>query len=151
MVGEACHFIDLMVAMTREVPVSLEVTTIESKNGYNSRDNAVLTFKLSEGSIGTIVYYSNGNKRFPRELIEISGNGLNGRIENFSQSVVVAEGVSRRFKTFGISWGHREELETFVKSVKSGIQPVPFEEIYQVSHFSILAENLALRTSEGKE
>ena len=151
LVGEACHFIDLMVTMTGEVPVSLKITTIESKNGYNSRDNAVLTFKLSEGSIGTIVYYSNGNKRFPRELIEISGNGLNGRIENFTRSVVVVDGVQRRFKTFGISWGHKEELEVFVQSVKNGIQPVPFDEIYQVSHFSILAENLALRAGEGKE
>lgn len=146
LVGEGCHFIDLMVALTGEFPVSLHLTQIDAVNGYTHRDNAILTFKLSNGSIGTIVYYSNGDKRFPRELVEISGNGMNGRIENFIQSVVVKNGRQKKFKTMGINWGHKEELEEFVSSIREGVLPVAFDEIYHVSYHSILAEN-SLKTT----
>ena len=45
-------------------------------------------------------------------------------IENFSQTVVAANGKTKSFKTRGIQKGHREELTDFVDSIRVG-EPLP--------------------------
>lgn len=141
-VGEACHFIDLIQYLTGELPTAISVETIDEKNGYFKNDNVIITIKLDKGSIGTIVYYANGHKRFPRELVEISGNGMNGKIDNFVRSTFVGGSKSKKFKTFGVDRGHNDEMEVFVNACLKGKVPVLFEELYQISLVSIVGESL---------
>lgn len=141
-VGEACHFIDLIQYLTGEIPVSISVETIDEKNGYFKNDNVVITLKLDKGSVGTIVYYANGHKRFPRELVEISGNGTNGQIDNFVKSMFVGGTKVKKFKTLGVDRGHKAEMELFVESCLKGKAPVSFEELYSISLASIVGEDL---------
>lgn len=144
LVGEACHFVDLISYLTGESPVNVKVETIEEKNGYFLGDNAIITLKLSNGSVGAIVYYANGNKKFPREYIEISGNGSIGSILDFKKTLLVTPEKKRKRKTLGVDRGHQQEIKKFFEYVKEGKKDIPFEEILAISRASIKAQRLTL-------
>jgi len=141
-VGEACHFIDLIEYLTGELPVSVSVETIDEKNGYFKSDNVVLTMKMNNGSIGTIIYYANGHKRFPREYVEISGNGMVGAIENFVSSKIFKGTKILKKKTLGVDRGHKTEMDEFIEACISARSSLTYKEIYLTSLASILAETL---------
>jgi len=141
-VGEACHFIDLISFLTNELPVSIYVETIDESNGFYKSDNLVISIKLSNGSLGSIVYYANGHKRYPREIIEISGNGMVGIINNFVKSKVFKGSHIKNKKTLGVDRGHRNELREFVNAIQLNYSPFKYEELFQTTLASILAEGL---------
>ena len=67
-IGEACHFIDVLQFLCDSNPISLDVTKIG-----NSKFNDTVSFTMSfeDGSIGTIHYWSNGSPLLPKERLEV--------------------------------------------------------------------------------
>ncbi|HQK05781.1 MAG TPA: bi-domain-containing oxidoreductase, partial [Anaerolineaceae bacterium] len=63
-IGEACHFIDLLTFLIGAVPVSVSAAALADQAKYR-QDNVQLTFRYADGSIGTVAYLANGNKNFP--------------------------------------------------------------------------------------
>ena len=62
--GEACHFLDLLDFLAGSPIQSLEMV---SQKGLNpTPDNFILQVKFSDGSIGSINYFANGNKSFQK-------------------------------------------------------------------------------------
>ena len=60
-IGEACHFIDLLRFLAG-VPIS---GYQNSTMGHLAGDTATLQLSFADGSIGTIHYFANGSKSFP--------------------------------------------------------------------------------------
>src|SRR5690606_31359851 len=85
-VGEACHFIDLLRFLAGAAIVSHEVRTMEAATG----DTATITLSFADGSIGTVHYFANGSKSFPKERLEVFAGGRILQLDNF-----------RRLKGFG--------------------------------------------------
>ncbi len=80
--GEGGHFVDTLSWWIGADP--LEVTTLAT----GKRDNLHVSLRYSDGSLGTITYFSNGNARFPKETFEAVTDGRVARLDNFKKATV---------------------------------------------------------------
>jgi len=129
-VGEVCHFIDLIQYFTGSLPVKVFAETISGEKGkYLNEDNLVINIKMKNGSVAGITYVANGDKSFPRERIEIFGGGKVCVIDDFKSITFICSGKKKGMKKYGIDRGYYNEFEVFFSAVKNDKQmPVDFEE-----------------------
>jgi len=129
-IGEACHFVDLLRFLAGCPITKGRMATLGAGNG----DTASLDLKFADGSIGTVHYFANGNKSFPKERLEVFTAGRILQLDNFR----VLRGYG--WKNFGTMklWrqdkGHRAEVSAFFKAIQTGgPSPIPFDEIVEVT------------------
>jgi len=128
-IGEVCHFVDLVQFFTDSLPVRVIAETINS-NSYMPSDNVSITLKMKNGSICSILYVTSGDKRYPRERVEIFGGGAVGIIENFKKATFVYKGNKKKIENWlSLDRGHKKEIEILISSIMNNqLTPVPFEE-----------------------
>ena len=110
--GEGCHFIDLMFWLTESEPVSV------SAYGFNEH-NVAASFKFADGSIGNFIYTVVGSEASAGEAVEVFAPGVSVFSEDFKRIVVKKQKRDGRSKFFAAK-GYTEQLESFVKSLKNG-------------------------------
>lgn len=136
-IGEACHFVDLLRFLADSPIKNLEL--FYSREG-NSKDTFSVQIIFDDGSIGTINYFSNGNKAFPKERLEVFTDGKIMQINNF-----------RTINTWGVKIkndliksqdkGQNACIKSFIDQVKKkGPAPIPINELFEVQRF-LLAKN----------
>ena len=108
-IGEMCHFIDLMQFLTGAEPVRVfaECLGAESEKIKND-DNLSVIVKFSDGSVGNLVYVANGDKSMPKEHFEIFGGNSVFVIDDFKSGQLYRDNKVRSFKNSGK--GHRQEM-----------------------------------------
>jgi polar amino acid transport system substrate-binding protein len=128
-IGEVCHFIDLMQYLTGSWPRRVYAEALTSQR-YHRTDNLVITLKMEDGSVGCIQYFSGGDKTYPRERVEIFGGGAVGLIDNFRYACFVRKGKKTRLRNWlSADRGHRAEMEALLDVICHGAQPsVPLED-----------------------
>jgi polar amino acid transport system substrate-binding protein len=128
-VGEICHFIDLMQYFTDSEPVKVFAESISTDNAkITPEDNIIIVLKFSDGSIGNITYLANGDKAMPKERIEVFGAGNIGIINDFRDGTFYREGKTIALKSAGK--GHKEEIIAFLNAVRDGKEsPISFRSI----------------------
>jgi len=128
-VGEICHFIDLMQYFTGAEPVKVFAESIATTNEkIKSDDNLSITVKFSDGSVGNLVYTANGDKALPKERFEIYGGNKVFIIDDFRKGALYSNNKEKLFKTNGK--GHKEEVKAFMKAIESGNpSPIDFRSI----------------------
>jgi predicted dehydrogenase/threonine dehydrogenase-like Zn-dependent dehydrogenase len=138
-VGEACHFIDLLSYLTASRVEAVLAARVGS--GSIVRDDKmsiVLTF--ADGSIGTVNYFANGCKRYPKEMLEVFCDGRVVRLENFRVTKTYGFQKDKTFRTFRQDKGHRAELQAFINRVAAGGDPlIPYEQLMNVTEASFAA------------
>jgi polar amino acid transport system substrate-binding protein len=128
-IGEMCHFIDLMQFFTSAKPTSVYAQCINTENiKLKPEDNISVIVKFDNGSIGNLVYLANGDKSLPKELIEVFAGGKTGRIHDFRSGDLHKGNKQIKLKISGK--GHKEEVHAFLESLKSEVNPIDFESIY---------------------
>jgi polar amino acid transport system substrate-binding protein len=129
-VGEICHFIDLMQYFAGSEPVKVFAESINTADiQTTSNDNIAVIIKFSNGSVGNLTYLANGDKSLPKERIEVFGAGTVGVINDFRDGALFRNGKVTKLKSTGK--GHKEEVEAFLNSVKEGKQsPISFNSIF---------------------
>jgi predicted dehydrogenase/threonine dehydrogenase-like Zn-dependent dehydrogenase len=139
-VGESCHFIDLLVFLTGELPISVRTFGLPDLGKYKE-DNLSIVITFENGSIGVIDYLANGDKSVPKENIEVFAGGKVARIDDFRKITLVENGKSTvRKSNFRQDKGHQASWQAFVNAVKHGSDsPIPFNEICQVTLTSFAA------------
>ncbi|MCX7121793.1 MAG: bi-domain-containing oxidoreductase [Gammaproteobacteria bacterium] len=131
-IGEACHFIDLMrylagCSIARWHAVSTGVD-----------DQAIITLTFIDGSCGTINYFSNGHKSFPKERIEIFCNGKILQLDNFRKLIGFGWKNFTKQNFYSQNKGQNECVDAFVDAIENGkSSPIPFDEIMEVSRIAI--------------
>ena len=130
-IGEVCHFVDLIQALTQAVPVSVFARAARSESeAVVPEDNVAVTLNMSDGSVGNIVYTTLGNKRYQRERVEVFAGGGVGVIENFKTAIWVQGGRRKKMGNIlsGVDRGHHAEMQALIRSLREDIPfPVPFE------------------------
>ncbi|MCP2621139.1 bi-domain-containing oxidoreductase, partial [Candidatus Aminicenantes bacterium AC-334-E05] len=125
-IGEVCHFIDLIQYFTDSLPVEVFAQNLESR-AYKESDNVSIILKMQNGAIGSILYIASGDKRYTRERVEIFGGGAVGVIDNFRKAEFIYKGEKKKIKNwFGIDRGHRKEMEVLMSAIKKEKNPVSF-------------------------
>ena len=97
--GEACHFVDLIQYLDGSHLEDLTVTAA-SNNAYPMNDNVLITLRFASGAIGNIVYSSMGSKKYPKEQLRVLSNGSVYEMDNFI-----------RLKKYGCTKSVKEKLK----------------------------------------
>lgn len=131
-IGEICHFIDLMIYLTDSLPVQVYAERVSGNNKtIVNNDNVSILIKFRDGSVGNIFYSASGDKAFSRERVEVYSEGKTLIIEDFKNSYFWLSGKTKKFKTLNQEIGYREELNHFVNVIKGNEAPkITYEEIY---------------------
>ncbi len=148
-IGEVCHFVDLIQFLTGSLPVRVFAETFGA-GAYKICDNVTITLKMADGSLGTINYVSGGDKRHPRERVEIIGGGGVGVIDNFQAARITRGGrVKRKRNWLSVDRGHNGEIRALVDSIRNGDHPpVAFEE-YLCTTLATFAIEESLKTGQA--
>jgi len=117
-IGEACHFIDLMSYLTGDATiVSVDARALGKHTGPIEDVAATLTF--GDGSVGQLLYTQSGSPRFAKERLEVHGAGASGVIEDFRSGVIAAAG--RRVRLRGTGKGHEEEIDSAIRAAHGAV------------------------------
>lgn len=129
-IGEVCHFIDLMQYFTNSLPVRVYAeSTTDNRTDTTDFDQVSMTLKYQDGSIGMIHYFSNGDKSYPKEYIEVFGENRIAIIDDFKSGIFVKNGKTSRVK--GVQdKGHQAEVAAWLNSIKNGTAaPIGFDSL----------------------
>ncbi|MDP4208599.1 MAG: bi-domain-containing oxidoreductase [Bacteroidota bacterium] len=124
--GEVCHFIDLMQFFVEAKPVKIYAECINTTNiQIKAEDNLSVIVKFEDGSVGNLLYLANGDKSMPKEYIEIFGGKSIGVIQDFKSGSIYKNGKQTKLSMFGK--GHAEEVSAFLNSIRKGLpSPINF-------------------------
>ncbi|MBA2304140.1 MAG: Gfo/Idh/MocA family oxidoreductase [Acidobacteria bacterium] len=121
--GEACHFVDLMHWLVEAEPVSVSAFSLPTGNVHPvGENNIVSSFRFSDGSIGNLTYCTVGSRTSGGERVEVFGEGVGVMTEDFTRLDVRA--AARRTRS---SWwadkGYAELVGSFMQSLRDGKAP----------------------------
>jgi len=138
-IGEGCHFIDLMAFLTGSKVRTVAATMVGE--GVAIRDDKMsISLGFEDGSVGTVNYFGNGIKSYPKETLEVFSDCRVLRMENFRRTVGYGFRGFRKFKTARQDKGHRAEFAAFVDRVANGGEPlISFDELENVTQASFAA------------
>lgn len=139
-IGEGCHFIDCMAFMTGALPVSVFAYSLGSGNAadYNY-DNSTLVIKFSDGSVGCLEYYANGDTSFAKEYCEVFCQGATAVMDNFNEVKLIRAGRTK-IQKFDGKKGHNEEIAATIKAISNGSpMPIGYDSIRAVTLCTIAA------------
>ncbi|OYY02493.1 MAG: dehydrogenase [Sphingobacteriia bacterium 35-40-5] len=117
-IGEACHFIDLITYFTGSKVVSVFMNGLGT-NPKENCDTGTILLKYENGSTGTINYFSNGSKAYPKERIEIYSQERTAVIDNFKLTTGFGFKNFTKLKT-SFDKGHKNQFELLLNQVKTG-------------------------------
>ena len=137
-IGEGCHFIDLITFLVGEAPVSVTAYALPDGGKYRE-DNVSMTFSFPDGSIGVVDYLANGDKSFPKERVEVFCGGGVAVLDDFVSLQTVRDG--RKNAARGAQdKGHVEEWKAFAKSIREGgSPPILYEQLIGVTKATFAA------------
>ncbi|OLE65452.1 MAG: hypothetical protein AUG74_12355, partial [Bacteroidetes bacterium 13_1_20CM_4_60_6] len=116
-VGEVCHFIDLMQFLTGSLPVRVYAESVKSDNRQLvAEDSVFITMRFADGSNGSIAYLAEGDKALPKERIEIFGEGKTFIIEDFRHATAYKTGRAEQMKLRQQDKGQAEEVRAVCAS-----------------------------------
>jgi predicted dehydrogenase/threonine dehydrogenase-like Zn-dependent dehydrogenase len=137
-IGEAVHIYHLFGSLFNSSPRSLSVSCTRSCDPYLAYDNFSVTIKYENGCIGTLHYTSLGSDSYPKESFVIHSGGTTIVSENYTETQVVG---GKAFKTRLPEKGHKEIIESFLKSLDTGDVEMTREEQLEVMRIAFHVEN----------
>jgi predicted dehydrogenase/threonine dehydrogenase-like Zn-dependent dehydrogenase len=131
-IGEACHFIDLISFLVGVSPVSVMAHALPNVGKYRE-DNVSMTFTFPDGSIGVVDYLANGDKSFPKERLEVFCEGTIAVLDDYVSLTTVRDG-RKTVQSGAQDKGWRAEMAAFAESIKSGKEPpIPYDQLIGVT------------------
>jgi len=142
-IGEACHFIDLMVHLSGS-RVATVAAVMMGRGVAVHEDKMSITLGFEDGSVGTVNYFGNGPKSYPKETLEVFSDGRVLRLDNFRRLRGFGFRFFRDYRSARQDKGHAAELAAFVNRVGAGGEPlIPLDELVNVTLASFAAVTAA--------
>lgn len=133
-VGEACHFIDLL----RHLAGSPIAGWTRADMASATADTVSLQLSFDDGSIGTVHYFANGSKAFPKERLEVFAAGRVLQLDNFRRLTGYGWPGFSKLNLWRQDKGQQACAAAFVRAVEgTGDAPVPLDELIEVSRITI--------------
>jgi predicted dehydrogenase/threonine dehydrogenase-like Zn-dependent dehydrogenase len=137
-IGEACHFVDLMRFLAGSPITSVYARRLGSGQGVvTTEDKASITLGFEDGSFGTIMYLANGASSFPKERIEVFTAGRTLQIDNFRKMTGFGWPKFSSLNLRAQDKGQQACPKQFLSAVSSGTPAIPFAEILEVARVTI--------------
>jgi len=144
-IGEACHFIDLMRFLADSEIVSVQARRMGDTDSVAiTEDKAAIILGFADGSFGTIHYYANGAASFPKERIEVFVAGKTLQLDNFRKLKGYGWKGFSKMNLWQQNKGQKACTKAFLEAISQGKPaPISAEEIFEVAKVSIeVAEQL---------
>jgi predicted dehydrogenase/threonine dehydrogenase-like Zn-dependent dehydrogenase len=137
-IGEACHFIDLITYLTGSMVKSVCMNAL-GKQPEENTDNASILLKYENGTNAVINYFANGSKAYAKERIEVYHQERTLVLDNW-----------RKLKGYGFNnfnsassgqdKGHQNQFNFLIESVKNGGESIiPMTELVNTTLASFAA------------
>ena len=137
-IGEACHYLDLMVYLSGS-KIKTVCTNSLGKNPVENTDNVSILVKMENGSSGVINYFANGSKSYPKERLEVFSQEKVLIIDNFIKTSGYGFKGFSKLKT-KLDKGHKSQFSQLVEKMKKGsIELIPYDELINVTKASFAA------------
>jgi predicted dehydrogenase/threonine dehydrogenase-like Zn-dependent dehydrogenase len=142
-IGEACHYIDLMRFLTGSKIVDFSATCMDSAPGVDvNEDKASITLTFKDGSFGTIHYLANGGSVFPKERVEVFCDNAVLQMDNYRLLTGFGWPGFKKMKLVKQDKGQKACAKAFIESIVHGKEsPIPYEEVIESSRISIEVAN----------
>jgi predicted dehydrogenase/threonine dehydrogenase-like Zn-dependent dehydrogenase len=137
-IGEACHFVDLLTFLIGAPPVSVTAHAIPD-NGKYREDNVSMTLTFPDGSIGVVDYLANGDKSFPKERLEVFCGGMLAVLDDYVSLTTVKDG-RKKVERMAQDKGWKNEMAAFAKAIREGGEaPILYEHLIGVAKSTFAA------------
>jgi predicted dehydrogenase len=137
--GEACHFIDLLRFLAGAPIRKVSAVRIGDVAGERIRDDkATITLEFDNGSIGSVHYFANGHKSFPKERLEVYCGGGILQLDNFRRLQGFGWKEFSKMNLMRQDKGNAACIGAFVEAIRTGgPSPIPLAEIVEVSRATL--------------
>lgn len=143
-VGEACHYIDLMRFLAGASITSMHARRMgDSHAEAVTEDKASITLGFADGSFGTIHYLANGGASFPKERIEVFAAGRTLQLDNFLKLRGYNWPGFRKQNLWRQDKGQTACAAEFLAAIANGTKaPIPAQELFEVARVTIEAAEM---------
>jgi len=140
-IGEACHIYDLFNFLVGSEVVSAHAATIApASKKWSQCDNFVATVSYRDGSVCSLTYTAMGAKSYPKEYMEIFGDGKVIVMDDF-RSIEMFGSKENGWRSPASQKGHLEELESLADCLQTGNSwPIPLEQQIAATEISFLVQ-----------
>lgn len=138
-IGEACHYIDLMRFLANSPITSVQAQRMGDNDSETiTSDKASITLGFANGSFGTIHYFANGGSAFPKERIEVFAGGHTLQLDNFLSLRGFNWPGFNKQKLWRQDKGQKACSTAFVDAVTGGTAaPISAEELFEIARVTI--------------
>jgi predicted dehydrogenase/threonine dehydrogenase-like Zn-dependent dehydrogenase len=120
-IGEGCHFIDLLRYLVDEPIIGLEARMMGAAPGVTVReDKMTILLEFADGSTGAVHYLANGSRRYPKERVEVFSEGRVLVLDDFRALRGYGWRGFKRVRLSRQDKGHKAEVAAFVGRVVGG-------------------------------
>lgn len=121
--GEACHFADLIYWLLESEPIEVSAyclpTGTQDPIGEN---NMVASFRFADGSIGSLTYCTVGSKTSGGERVEAFAQGVGVTVDDFKRLIVCGRSKRKSFNLWARK-GYDEQWASFFDAIRQGREP----------------------------
>ena len=140
-IGEVCHFIDLISFLTESKIQSVSVEKLSPNNDQiRNDDNVSILLKYEDGSVGSLQYFAVGNKGYQKETLEVHYDAKTIVMDDFTKltgyGVKVNELASKTSEK-----GQYEELLHMFDAIQNNKFAIDFDDMVQTTRATFLIQD----------
>lgn len=138
LLGEACHFVDLLRHLA-DSPIE-QLQLLAAADTKPCPDTFTLSLRFADGSIGTVHYFANGSKAFPKESLEVFAAGNVLRLDNYRKLQAWGIPGFRTRHRLSQDKGQLACCQAFLRAITvGGPPPISSSELLEVQRWLIKA------------
>jgi predicted dehydrogenase/threonine dehydrogenase-like Zn-dependent dehydrogenase len=149
--GESGHFLDVMAYVTQSRAARVSASVLRPPTATpDDLENFVVSIQYANGSVGCLLYLTQGGAKVPKEYVEVFGGGCTARLNNF-ETLEFFESTKTQKVRVARDKGQANELASFVDAVRTG-RPMPISlEILFDTTLTTFASMYSVQTTSAVE
>jgi predicted dehydrogenase/threonine dehydrogenase-like Zn-dependent dehydrogenase len=121
--GEACHFVDLMYWLLEAEPIAVSAFSLPTgKQDPIGENNLAASFRFADGSVGNLTYSTVGSQTSGGERVEVFAPGMGAHAEDFKRVAIRTRVVRKRSSLFAEK-GYAGQMNAFFSALRNGKTP----------------------------
>jgi predicted dehydrogenase len=145
--GEGCHFIDTLAYLVGHPVAEVHATGYGAPSQpVQAHDNVIISLRFADGSVGAVVYVSDGSGAVGKERLEVFSGARTLLLDDYQRLEIHGGGAAQTKASRTQDKGHYREVAHFVDAARRGESPVDIASVRNVS-FATLAAVESMRTS----
>ena len=145
--GESGHFFDVMSYLTRSRAARVSATVLRpAKTRQDDLENLVVSVQYANGSVGNLMYLTQGGAKVPKESVEVFGAGCTAQLSNFETLQFFERSKADKVRV-ARDKGQATQLASFVDAVRTGgPMPISLESLFDTT-LTTLASMSSVQTT----